>query len=412
MIPESDKKLFGSLKKAAKKYPLVFFLSIVLTMASFVSIEILRQALNMVTERESSRIINFVFIFIGVTLFGFMVSMLTDYMCVLNIIKDIKQNQRDLLAIILKRENLSDIKYSPDELTMIITQTLNKYVSKIHDIIRSIINAIITIVIAIIYMQKIDRSMILVCTFPILFIPIIYKFIGNKIQKNTFDKEKESSGLYAFIKSIITNMNVVHVLKIIINIERKISEYIKSYKRILYKESIYSSFESNLNYIVTLTGLCLVLSIGAFQIYNKNLTVPDLFAFLFAFEYFLTPIVFLTGLNVSLSECKGLYERVNEIMNVKKEEDIEGGITEINKINSIEFVNVEGKVGETNIIYHNENFYFNSGCGVLTISGRNGSGKTTLLRMFMGFENNDKGEIKVNNIDIKDFDVNYWRSLI
>ena len=222
-----DKDLLIILKKAAKNYPLVFLLSVVVTAASFASIEILRQTLNMVAEHESSGIIKYVFIFIGVTVFGFIISMITDYMCVLNLTKDIKQNQRNLLAIILKRENLSDLKYAPDELTMIQTQTLTSYIFKSHAIIKSIINAIITIAIAIFYMQRINRSMILVCTFPILFIPIIYKFISKKIQKNTFDKEKESSRFYAFIKSIITNIGVVHVLKIISNIERKVSEYIK-----------------------------------------------------------------------------------------------------------------------------------------------------------------------------------------
>jgi ABC-type bacteriocin/lantibiotic exporter with double-glycine peptidase domain len=411
-MPENDKTLFNSLRKAAKNYPVVFLLSIVVTATSFVSIEILRRTLNLVTEHESDRIINYIFIFIGVTVFGFIISMITDYICVLNITKDTKQNQRDLLAMILKRENLSDLKYSPDELTMILTQTLTSYIFKSHAIIKSIINAIITIAIAIFYMQRIDRAMIMVCIFPILFIPIIYKFIGSKIQKNTFDKEKESSRFYAFIKSIITNINVVLVLKIISNIERKVSEYIKRYKRILYKESIYSSFENNLNYIVTLTGLCLVLSIGAIQIYNKNLTVPDLFAFLFAFEYILTPIVFLTGLNVSLSECKGLYERVNEIIKAGKREYTADKITEINKINSIEFMNLEGSVGETTIKYPDGVFCFNSGCGLVTINGRNGSGKTTLLRMLMRFENEVKGAIKVNDVNINDIDIGYWRSLI
>ena len=63
MLKKHDKDLLFSLKKAAKNYPPVFLLSVVVTAASFASIEILRKTLNMVAEHESGRIINYVFIF-------------------------------------------------------------------------------------------------------------------------------------------------------------------------------------------------------------------------------------------------------------------------------------------------------------------------------------------------------------
>lgn len=47
----------------------------------------------------------------------------------------------------------------------------------------------------------------------------------------------------------------------------------------------------------------------------------------------------------------------------------------------------------------------------IAIVGKNGSGKTTLIKILLGLENNYKGSVKVNKMELKKYSLNSWRRI-
>jgi ABC-type bacteriocin/lantibiotic exporter with double-glycine peptidase domain len=412
LINKNSNIVFLICKNIVKKYPVLIIITIFITINSFVSIEILRRMLLLISKQEINSLIKLITFYILASLFSFILSIGIEYLFVSVVTKDMATKQKNLLDLIIKCEQLSLLKFSPDELTIIITQTLSNLVLKIHEITRNIINGIITIIISFYYMKSISNTMIFICIFPIIVIPIIQKVIYNKIEINTLKKEAISSKLYSFLKNVIENRNTVNILGLFSKFEKKLIFFTNNYKNILNTENIYKGVEKNFNFIIQVLGICLILSIGAFQVYNDKIKVPDLVAFIFSFEYFVTPVAIFTSLNISISEFRGLNNRLVEVTKFKKENESENKTYDFFNINSIEINDLEVKVGEKIVKYPNRILDFSSDRRIYFISGKNGAGKTLLLRLFMKYEIPIKGYIKINGINLNEIGLKYWRSLI
>lgn len=74
---------------------------------------------------------------------------------------------------------------------------------------------------------------------------------------------------------------------------------------------------------------------------------------------------------------------------------------------SIEFKNIDFSYSEDNKILSNLNLYIRP-FEIIGIKGQSGSGKSTLLKLLLGLIEQDKGEILVDNINIKDYDKEYF----
>ena len=399
--------------RASKIYLLIFFLMAAMLFSSFCSIEILRRLIELAISPNVNfhDVIKYIALYISVIIFNFAVSMVSEYFSSIAVKNDIIKSQIDSYEKILKRNNLSSLQYSADETTVMLTQTLSSMITKMHTLIRKVINSFIVIVLSLFYMQDINRTMILICFFPVILIPLLQKLLFRHIGKITKDRESISSKIYAFLKSVLENIFMANIINIFSKIEKKIASYTGTYKTVLYKENIYKGIEKNLNFIITLLGICLILAIGSFQIINGKTTIPDIFAFLFAFEYFVGPVVFLTGINVSISECKGLYERVSVINNNTSGEESTDKI-HVENIFSLQLEGLELRIGERIIKYPDCKFNFPANSGCIILKGENGSGKTSFLRMMMKFENDYVGKLLVNDSNLLDIDTSEWRNML
>ena len=80
---------------------------------------------------------------------------------------------------------------------------------------------------------------------------------------------------------------------------------------------------------------------------------------------------------------------------------------EILKISNLSYRYSDAKDNE--FVLKNINYSFKAG-KVYAIKGKSGSGKTTLLSLISGLESNYQGSIKFLNKELKDIDLDYYRS--
>jgi ATP-binding cassette subfamily B protein/subfamily B ATP-binding cassette protein MsbA len=411
-------------QRAKKAYIIIFLLMAVTFFLSICSIEILRRLVEFsISPKPDFQVItSYIVLYIFVAVFNFGFSVLLEYLSSITVKNDIRKSQANSYDKVLRRKNFSSLNYSAEETTVMLAQTLSSLLIKAHLIIRKTINSFITILFSVYYMQNINRAMILICFFPVIFIPAMQKFLFRHIGKIAEDKESISSKIYAFLKSVLDNIFVARTIDIYTNIEKKFADYTGTYKSVLYKENVYKSIEKNLNFFISLVGICLILAVGSFQLFNGKTTIPDIFAFMFAFEYFAGPIVFLTGLNIKISECKGLYERISVINNITGIDDAGTGDTrtgdtphdtvQVETISAIQLIGLELNLNERKIKYPDSEYTFSGNGGCIVVKGENGSGKTSFFRMLMKFENNYKGRILINGNDLQQINTSNWRNSI
>ena len=83
----------------------------------------------------------------------------------------------------------------------------------------------------------------------------------------------------------------------------------------------------------------------------------------------------------------------------------------INKIEKIEFKNVNYSFGDGRAILHNFNLIIKSG-DIISLNGESGKGKSTLINLICRLYDVNSGEILINDINIKDIDLISLRNCI
>jgi len=104
-------------------------------------------------------------------------------------------------------------------------------------------------------------------------------------------------------------------------------------------------------------------------------------------------------------------ERVMDILNAEPEHDFGKGKHPDTIRGKLEFRDVNFSFDKSKKVLNNVNFVINPG-EVVGIVGTTGSGKSTLINLLMRFYDDYEGEIYVDDINIKDIDMEYFRDQI
>lgn len=124
------------------------------------------------------------------------------------------------------------------------------------------------------------------------------------------------------------------------------------------------------------------------------------------------PINQLIGFVKSAQDAKISFERLSEIHN--KEDEEEGTESKIcvlpnNKSITISDLSFQYEGPRSEMVLKNINIDIPEG-KITAIVGESGSGKTTLIKLMLGFYKPITGMLKIGNIDLENFNYNFWRS--
>ena len=132
-----------------------------------------------------------------------------------------------------------------------------------------------------------------------------------------------------------------------------------------------------------------------------NMDVGDIAAFYFFLPNLTAPIKSLTEFNISVQNSKVVESRLSDLL--IDEPTLTENLTEINKINKLEFSNICYKYDNKHEVLHNLNFSVSSG-DALAVVGPSGTGKTTFLRMLKRQLEPSWGKILINGVSHHDVD--------
>lgn len=163
------------------------------------------------------------------------------------------------------------------------------------------------------------------------------------------------------------------------------------------------NFISNLSYVV-------IAVVGAIFVLQKAIAVGDILAFFQYIQNFTQPIQQITRVMGIAQTALAATERIFEFLEI--EEEIDESTKTIDEINDcIIFDNVSFGYDNNNMIIKNLSFTARKG-EKIAIVGHTGAGKTTIIKLLMRFYDINSGEIRIDGVNIEEFNKNSLRSLM
>ena len=171
-------------------------------------------------------------------------------------------------------------------------------------------------------------------------------------------------------------------------------------------------FPHIVSFIVT-CGSLLIWGIGGFEVITESGSVSPglLISFISYASMFYGPVSFFANLNDTYQNTLTSAERLLDIIDAEPENDFGKG----NKVDRLkgkfEFRNVNFSFDRTKKTLNNVNLTIEPG-DIVGIVGTTGAGKSTIINLLMRYYDHYDGEILVDGINIRDIDMESYRSQI
>ena len=142
-----------------------------------------------------------------------------------------------------------------------------------------------------------------------------------------------------------------------------------------------------------------------------EISVGVLVSFISYASMFYEPVNFFANLSDSMQSALASTERIMDILDAEPEHDFGKGNTDADIGGRIEFKNVNFSFDRTKKVLKNINLTIEPG-DIVGIVGTTGSGKSTLINLLLRYYDHYDGQITVGGVDIRDIDMEYYRSHI
>lgn len=243
----------------------------------------------------------------------------------------------------------------------------------------------------------------------LLYTIIVFSFKGilKKVNREVLENNSQMTSL------VIQSINGIETIKTY-NLEKRIQDetefkYLKVLKSSLKRTKI-GIFLGTLSEIVELLGNMAIIWIGSMQVINGKLTLGEMMVFNTLLGYFTEPVKNLIGLQPTIQTAMVSADRLGEVIDLDIEQKDERIIPD-NLKGDIEIKNLDFRYGTREQILKNINMKIKKGEKIALV-GESRSGKTTLAKLFLKFFDFEKGEININDFNIKDIDITFLREKI
>lgn len=302
-----------------------------------------------------------------------------------------------------KIEYIEYMKYKPIYLMQRVSNDSDSVVNFVLDNFIAIFTSLLSIIFAGVMIFNISNNIFITV---IVFIPIYLcsYFVLSKYIYMYSLKLKESKSIYG--NDLAKQYTEMKNIRIDANYEKYCENLDKSFESLRYdlvKANKFFCIFNSLEDIIGMVVQIIIFIISAISIINKTISIGQFSTLLIYFNTIISAIKYYLGMLKEYQNSKTSYDRIMELMNMKKEQN---GTVCIEKIDRIEFNKFEFR-------YPGENYYIYEGFSqeflpnnIYAIVGENGSGKTTLINNLLGlFNGYYKGNIRINNFELREIDM-------
>lgn len=423
--PVDNKKAIKNILFLLKDYKLKLFITFICALLSTVfsiiaplligmATTTIFDGLNAIATNTGTMDLNKLFFLLIVVVILYVVSSLFSYLqtwFLIDISTDISYNLRTRIMDKITYLSMGDTgENKRGDILSRITNDVDSLQTGITQSFIQLMTAVITIVGVLIMMLYINLWLTLasVILIPISF--LVIRFITKHSQSYFLKQLTFKGSLNAQIEETFTGHDIIRTF----NQEDAEMEIFESDNENWFKHEWKSQFYSSLNgplmNFISNLAYVIIAVLGAIFVIQKAIAVGDILAFFQYIKNFTQPIQQITRVMNLVQTAMAASERIFEFLEIDDEPNPSDA--EIEKLNdSITFQNVSFGYYENEKIIKNLSFDVKKG-DKIAIIGETGAGKTTIVKLLMRFYDVDSGEIKIDGVNINEYDKNSLRSLI
>lgn len=334
----------------------------------------------------------------------------------------IKEYQFDKFAVTICRQIRRDLysKFQSFEFAFFDNNNTGELLSRIIEDVdvvwdtlsfgmRLIIEAVILFILCVSIMSTINFSLTVLCV--CILVPVI--FIAKKMDKKFWEVYSQISDMTAEINSTVQqDVSGIRLVKAFAREKYEISKFLKTnnkfYDLNVEQARVLGFYGPIVEFLTNCTPI-LIIVYGGYLCITNQITLGDLVAFT-SYVFSLSWCVRnLGGLINMLSQNKASMSKIRGILNRKPKIKSKENAYNPKYVNGdIEFRNVSFSYNNEEIL-HNVSLKIMGGSKV-AIMGATGAGKSTLLALIGRYYDVSEGEVLVDNVNVKDWNIETLRA--
>lgn len=284
-----------------------------------------------------------------------------------------------------------------------ITNDVDTLGQSLNQSVTTLITSITTIIGVLIMMLTISPLMTLIAFVVLPVSALLISIVVKHSQKYFFTQQEYLGKINGQVEEVFSGQNVVKVF----NREDVVKEEFRKDNEVLYQSGWKSQFFSGMMQPIMMfvgnLGYVAVAVSGSLLAVKGTIEVGDIQAFIQYVKNFTQPITQVAQVSNMLQSMAAASERVFEFLEEEEEDQYaENAVQQKDIKGSVSFENVAFGYDEDKIIIHNFNSEIEPG-QMIAIVGPTGAGKTTMVKLLMRFYDVNKGSIKIDGYDIRDF---------
>ena len=423
--PVNNKKAIKNILFLLKDYKLKLLLTFVCALISTVFSIVAPLLIGMATTTIFDGIIamnnhtgemdfNTLFFLLGIVVLLYVISAVFSYLqswFLIDISTNISFNLRTRIMDKITHLSMDDVgENKRGDILSRITNDVDSLQTGITQSFIQLMTAVITIIGVLIMMLSINVWMTLAA---LILIPISFVLITliTKYSQSYFLKQLAFKGsLNAQIEETFTGHDIIRIFNQE-DIEMEEFEYDnENWFKHEWKSQFFSSLNNPLMNFISNLAYVAIAVLGAIFVIQKAIAVGDILAFFQYIKNFTQPIQQITRVMNLVQTAMAASERIFEFLEIDDEEN-SSDIKIDNFKEEITFENVSFGYDEDEIIIKDLSFNVKKGDKVAII-GETGAGKTTIVKLLMRFYDVRSGQIKIDGVNINEYDKDSVRHLM
>ena len=406
------KRIYAFTNPYKRAFYLSVFLTLLLTFLSPLRPILVQYTIDhFVVNPNAEGLLRMTIIMIGLLLFQTLVQYFHTYLTNwlgLSVVKDLRVKlYRHIINLRLKF-------FDHTPIGILITRTVSD-LENIADIFSegliTIIGDLLTLFVIVAFMFFIDWRLTLISlsTIPVLFYATRIFQQGIKVAFQ--EVRTQVAHLNTFVQEHITGMNIVQIFNREDEEMKKFKEINRLHAKAHIKSVWYYSIFFPVVELLSSASIGLLVWYGAREVIGGTVTIGNVIAFVMYINMLFRPIRELADKFNTLQMGMVSSERVFKVLDTPDVIINEGKIVPETIQGNVEFRNVWFAYSDENWILKNASFKISAGSS-LALVGATGAGKSSVINLVNRFYEYNKGEILIDGINIRDYELHALRKNI
>ena len=294
-------------------------------------------------------------------------------------------------------------------MTSDVQEVENSILTSIETIVREPLTVLISITIMLFMSLKLTL-------FVFILLPIsgfIISSISKKLKANSVKAQKETGNFLSFIEETLTGLRIIKGFNAENVIAKKFNNSTTTFRDLMTSVFHRQTLASPMSEFLGSATIIAILWYGGAEVINKTsaLDSSKFLGYILLFYTVLNPIKLITTTFYNIQKGEASAERIMTVLSTENSiKDKPNALTQVGFTNKIEFKNISFKYKNDYVL---KDFSLTIYKGeTVALVGQSGSGKSTLANLITRFYDVNKGNILIDNQNIKDVTKKSLRELM